>query len=148
MEKLYANIVDYLRGCQINNNPSDPLVVFTTTELMPVVKGCFRYLAFDQKEDVEQIQVYDIQYLLFVLKKEVMEIADLPHSHINKSVTDTQILNDFFEYHSGISCQVRLQITSKSSDSVLRFGGTFQSFLGSRTAKLFDKGFRVTFNIF
>jgi len=117
MDKLYSNIVEYLRGCEISNNPYDPLVVFTTTDLMPVVKGCFRYLAFDQKEEIEQIQVYDIQYLLFVLKKEVMEIADLPHTHINKSITDTQILNDFFEYHSGISCQVRYKTVLQSSNT-------------------------------
>ncbi|KAH8261139.1 hypothetical protein KR044_003897, partial [Drosophila immigrans] len=105
MGKLYVSIVQYLRGCQISDNPSDPLIVFTSTELMPVVRGCFRYLASDSDMQDTEILVYDIQYLFYVLKKEVMEIADVPDTGINKSMTDTFFINDFFEYHSGISCQ-------------------------------------------
>ncbi|XP_064544976.1 protein maelstrom [Drosophila montana] len=104
--RLYVSIVEYLRGCQDGaGHPNDPLVVFTSSELVPVVRGCFRYLESDCDEVQENIEVYDIQYLFYVLKKEVMDIADLPNEHINKSITDNLFVNDFFEYHSGISCQ-------------------------------------------
>ncbi|XP_060658014.1 protein maelstrom [Drosophila nasuta] len=105
MGKLYINIVQYLRGCQVSDNPNDPLIVFTSTELMPVVKGCFRYLASDSDIEDTEILVYDIQYLFYILKKEVMEIADLKSTGINKSVTDAVFINDHYEYNSGISCQ-------------------------------------------
>ncbi|XP_034477075.1 protein maelstrom-like [Drosophila innubila] len=105
MSRLYSNILEYLRSCH-SDNPHGPLVVFTSSELMPVVKGCFRYLSCDMdEEDKQNILVYDIQYLFYVLKKEVMEMAHLPSNTINKSITDTIFANDFFEYHSGISCQ-------------------------------------------
>ncbi|EDV97202.1 protein maelstrom [Drosophila grimshawi] len=102
MGSLYVNIVKYLRDCQGAGNP---LVVFTTAELMPVVSGCFRYLQSDSDEVGEQIHVYDILYLFYVLKKEVMDIADLPHANINKCITDNFFFNDFFEYYSNIACQ-------------------------------------------
>ncbi|KAL7734563.1 hypothetical protein ACLKA6_010875 [Drosophila palustris] len=106
MGRLYSNILEYLRSCQTNEKPNDPLVVFTSPDLMPVVKGCFRYLACDMEdEDEQKIHVYDIQYLFYVLKNEVMEVADLPKQDINKSVTDALFAKDFFEYHSGIACQ-------------------------------------------
>lgn len=103
--RLYANIVEYLRSCNSDANPNS-FVVFTSTELMDVVKGCFRYLESDSEEPLATIHIYDIQYLLYVLKKEVMDVADLPSEKINKSITDNLFINDFFEYHAGISCQV------------------------------------------
>ncbi|XP_034489466.1 protein maelstrom-like [Drosophila innubila] len=109
MSRLYSNILEYLRSCQ-SDNPHGPLVVFTSTELMPVVKGCFRYLAFACDMDMEevekqQIHVYDIQYLFYVLKIEVMGMSHLRSNAINKCITDTLFEYDYFEYHSGISCQ-------------------------------------------
>lgn len=112
MGRLYSNIVEYLSGLtQSGNNAEEkkPLVVFTCTDLLPVVKGCFKYLACDSDSANNQILVYDIQYLFYVLKKEVMDLADLPHDNINKCITDNLFLNDFFEYQAGISCQVSLQ---------------------------------------
>lgn len=111
MGRLYSNIVEYLRGLNPSDEDGDekkPLVVFTCTNLIPVVKGCFKYLACDSASTSDPIQVYDIQYLFYVLKKEVRDMADLPHDNISKCITDNIFLNDFFEYQAGISCQVSL----------------------------------------
>ncbi|XP_017841177.1 protein maelstrom [Drosophila busckii] len=103
MGRLYENILEYLRG---KNDPKKPVIVFTTTEMLPVVKGCLRYLESDCSDAEEgAIEVYDIRYLFFILKKEVADIADLPTDEITKTVTDNLFQKDFFEYHSGISCQ-------------------------------------------
>ncbi|KAH8246316.1 hypothetical protein KR032_000227 [Drosophila birchii] len=101
MAKLYSQIVEYLTKCHGNK----PLIVFTPTEMMAMVKSCFRFLTCESKGDVDNILVYDIQYLLFILKKEVLNIAGLPDDKINIYVTDAIFLRDFFEFTPGIACQ-------------------------------------------
>ncbi|XP_017019600.1 protein maelstrom [Drosophila kikkawai] len=105
MEKLYSQIVAYLTKCHGNK----PLIVFTPTENMAVVKSCMRFLACESDKDaldgLNKIIVYDIQYLFLVLKKEVLSIAGLPDDKINIYVTDTIFLRDFFEFTPEIACQ-------------------------------------------
>ncbi|KAH8258868.1 hypothetical protein KR038_011113 [Drosophila bunnanda] len=105
MAKLYTQIVEYLTKCHGNK----PLIVFTPTEMMPMVKSCIRFLACegeqDSQGDLDKILVYDIQYLLFILKREVLNIAGLQDDKINIYVTDSLFLKDFFEFTPEIACQ-------------------------------------------
>ncbi|XP_017863032.1 PREDICTED: protein maelstrom [Drosophila arizonae] len=103
--RLYANIVEYLRACNPDAKPNDPLVVFATPEFMPIVKGCFRYLESDSEEPLATIHIYDIQYLLYVLKLEVLDSVDIRNVTVNRTATDSLFINDYFCYHLGISCQ-------------------------------------------
>ncbi|XP_070071345.1 protein maelstrom-like [Drosophila takahashii] len=98
MTKLYGNILEYLTECQGDK----PLIVFTPKEHITMVKSCFLYMA---GEDDSKIQVFDIRYLLFILKKEVLHIADIPDENINKFVTDAFFDRDFFEFTPEIACQ-------------------------------------------
>lgn len=104
--RLYANIVEYLRKCNPDAKPNDPIVVFATPELMPVVKGCFRYLESDSEESLATIHIYDVQYLMYVLKLEVLDSVDIKNVTVNRIATDNLFINDFFCYHLGIACQV------------------------------------------
>ncbi|KAH8335074.1 hypothetical protein KR074_002877, partial [Drosophila pseudoananassae] len=109
MGKLYRNILGYLSQKEDPKDANKPLVVFTKTDLIPVVKSCFRYLACENQdssyESADQIQVLDIQYLFFILKKEVLDTAGLPDDKINLYVTDAYFSRDFFEFTPEIACQ-------------------------------------------
>ncbi|XP_017084236.1 protein maelstrom isoform X2 [Drosophila eugracilis] len=97
MAKLYRNIVDYLT----KNLEDKPLIVFTPSENIAMVQSCFRYLSCEDDgygDEGQSIQVLDIQYLLFILKKEVMDVSGLPNDNINKFVTDAFFKKDFFEF--------------------------------------------------
>ncbi|XP_016992075.1 protein maelstrom [Drosophila rhopaloa] len=131
MGKLYRNIVDYLTKCQ-----GDQLVVFTPAENISMVKSCFQYLACEDENDCrdggQKIQVFDIQYLLFILKKEVLDIAGLPDENINKYVTDAFFGRDFFEFTPEIGCQYheendRTKYCTQSM--VTRWAYTFSDFM-------------------
>lgn len=118
MGKLYSNILEYLSKIQEGKDSNKPLVVFTKTDMVPVVKSCFRYLACESHDgsyDIgDQIQVLDIQYLLFILKKEVLDIAGVSDDKINLYVTDAYFLKDFFEFTPEIACQVSYTIYIKT----------------------------------
>ncbi|XP_020816003.1 protein maelstrom [Drosophila serrata] len=103
MAKLYSQIVEYLTKCHGNK----PLIVFTPTEMMSSVKSCIRFLACESEKQsgLDEILVYDIQYLFFVLKKEVLNIAGLQDDKINIFATDSLFLRDFFEFTPEIACQ-------------------------------------------
>ncbi|XP_017093273.2 protein maelstrom 2 [Drosophila bipectinata] len=109
MGKLFRNILEYLSQSKEGKDANKPLVVFTKTDLIPVVKSCFRYLACESQdrlyESGDQIQVLDIQYLFFILKKEVLDTAGLPDDKINLYVTDAYFSRDFFEFTPEIACQ-------------------------------------------
>lgn len=131
MAKLYRNIVDYLSKCQ---GKGKTLVVFTPAENITMVKSCFRYLECDDdsRDGGEKIQVFDIQYLLFILKKEVMNVADLNDEKINKFATDAFFKKDFFEFTAGIACQYhedndRTKYCTQSM--VTRWAYTFTDFM-------------------
>ncbi|XP_017042256.1 protein maelstrom [Drosophila ficusphila] len=132
LAELYRNIVDYLTKYQDDKQ----LIVFTPSENIAMVKSCFRYLACEDEEGsrdgVQKIQVFDIQYLLFVLKKEVLDIAGLPDDNINKFVTDAFFKRDFFEFTPEISCQYheendRTKYCTQSM--VTRWAYTFSDFM-------------------
>ncbi|KAH8364048.1 hypothetical protein KR084_001917 [Drosophila pseudotakahashii] len=125
MDKLYRNIVEYLTKCQGDK----PLIVFTLKENIPMVKSCFRYLGCT---DGQIIQVFDILYLFFILKKEVQHIANLRDENINKFVTDAFFNKDFFEFTPQIACQFheendRTKYCTQSQ--VTRWAYTFSDFL-------------------
>ncbi|KAI8033192.1 protein maelstrom [Drosophila gunungcola] len=131
MAKLYRNIVGYLAKCQ-----GDQLIVFTPSENITMVKSCFQYLACEDEDDArdggQRIQVFDIQYLLFILKKEVLDIAGLPDESINKFVTDAFFTKDFFEFTPEIACQFheendRTKYCTQSM--VTRWAYTFSDFM-------------------
>ncbi|EDX11517.1 GD15049 [Drosophila simulans] len=105
MVKLYRNILDYLTKCQGEGKTP---IVFTPAENIGMVKSCFRYLECedDSRDGGGKIEVFDIQYLLFILKKEVMSVAGLNDEKINKFATDAFFKNDFFEFTAGIACQI------------------------------------------
>ncbi|EDV52785.1 protein maelstrom [Drosophila erecta] len=131
MAKLYRNIIDYLTKCQGGDKP---LIVFTPAENIAMVKSCFRYLECedDSKDGGRTIQVFDIEYLLFILKKEVMDVADLNDEKINKFVTDAFFKKDFFEFTAGIACQYhedndRTKYCTQSM--VTRWAYTFSDFM-------------------
>ncbi|KAH8380631.1 hypothetical protein KR009_011902 [Drosophila setifemur] len=106
MAKLYRDIGDYLSKCEEGNIGEDKtLVVFTKSDQIPVVKSCLRYLACDCPDKCPNIEVYDIQYLMFILKKEVLDIAGLPENKFNLFVADAFFLRDFFEFTPEIACQ-------------------------------------------
>lgn len=110
MAKLYSQILEYLTKCHGNK----PLIVFTPSEIIPIVKSCFKFLSCeseqDSRSDLEEVLVFDIQYLFFILKKEVLDIAGLPDDKVNIHVTDSIFLRDFFEFTPEIACQVRADI--------------------------------------
>ncbi|EDW95553.2 protein maelstrom [Drosophila yakuba] len=131
MAKLYRNIVCYLTKCQ---GADKPLIVFTPTENIAMVNSCFRYLECedDSGDGGRKIQVFDIQYLLFILKKAVMDVAGLNDEKINKFVTDAFFKKDFFEFTSGIACQYhedndRTKYCTQSM--VTRWAYTFSDFM-------------------
>ncbi|XP_016959605.1 protein maelstrom [Drosophila biarmipes] len=104
MAKLHRNIVDYLKKCQGDK----PLIVFTHVDDISMVKSCFRYLACEDEDDEvgrQKIEVFDILYLMFILKKEVMDVADLHDENVTQYVTDAFFNREFFEFTSQIACQ-------------------------------------------
>ncbi|KAH8270124.1 hypothetical protein KR018_004226 [Drosophila ironensis] len=108
MVKLYRDIVDFLIR-NSHNGGDGPLVVFTKREDIPMVRSCFRYLSCEDQDylqgDEVQIEVLDIQYLLFIMKKEVLRMTGLPDDHINMFITDVFFQRDFFEFVPKIACQ-------------------------------------------
>ncbi|XP_030385514.1 protein maelstrom [Scaptodrosophila lebanonensis] len=101
MGKLYENILEYLRTV---SRKEKPLVVFTTSELIPIVKSCFRFVESGYDGPEQTIEIYDIQYLFYILKKEVMDVAGIVNNTINNFITDAEFEKDFFQYSSGIAC--------------------------------------------
>ncbi|XP_016032988.2 protein maelstrom [Drosophila simulans] len=131
MVKLYRNILDYLTKCQGEGKTP---IVFTPAENIGMVKSCFRYLECedDSRDGGGKIEVFDIQYLLFILKKEVMSVAGLNDEKINKFATDAFFKNDFFEFTAGIACQYhedndRTKYCTQSM--VTRWAYTFTDFM-------------------
>ncbi|XP_017036511.1 protein maelstrom 1-like isoform X2 [Drosophila kikkawai] len=105
--KLYSQMSRYLaKQCGY-----EPPIVFTTKELIPIVESGFRFLACRGKEDfLLQIEVFDIQYLFFILKKE----------------------KDFFEFTNDIACKFheandRTKYCTQSM--VMRWAFTFSDYM-------------------
>ncbi|EDV41380.2 uncharacterized protein Dana_GF10993 [Drosophila ananassae] len=141
MGKLYRNILEYLSKIQEGKDATKPFVVFTKTDMVPVVKSCFRYLACENQdgsyENGDQIQVLDIQYLLFILKKEVLDIAGVSDEKINLYVTDAYFLKDFFEFTPEISCQYHEENDRSkycTQSLVMRWAYTFSDYMCSDLA--------------
>nr|B5DR03.1 RecName: Full=Protein maelstrom 1 [Drosophila pseudoobscura pseudoobscura] len=132
-EKNLGNLYsDTLKWLSASNDEEDeqydhPVIVYTTPELMPVVKSCFRYLACEGDTDkhAKKIIVYDICYLFLTLKKTVLDLVGVPSDHMNIHVTNSFFRRDFFEFSSGIACDYHEEVDRTkycTKSMVLRWG--------------------------
>ncbi|XP_033245181.1 protein maelstrom 2-like [Drosophila miranda] len=135
MGKLYIDIFNWL---SVRNEDEkldhDPVIVYTTPELMPVVKSCFRYLASEAEidKDERKIMVYDIYHLFYTLKKSVLDVAGVTNDQINFHVTNNFFVKDFFEFTEGIACDYHEKIDRSkycTNSMVKRWGFTFSDYM-------------------
>ncbi|XP_017139599.1 protein maelstrom 2-like [Drosophila miranda] len=113
MGKLYIDIFNWLsvRNDEDEKLDHDPVIVYTTPELMPVVKSRFRYLASEAEidEDERNIMVYDIYHLFNTLKKSVLDVSGVTNDRIIFHMTNNFFVKDFFEFTEGIACDLSLK---------------------------------------
>ncbi|XP_022214743.2 protein maelstrom-like [Drosophila obscura] len=135
MEKLYKKFIDDLsEGCQ----GDDPIIVYTATEQISMVKACYAYLACEADENESlnklnrQLLVYDIQYLFYALKKAALSITGRPSDDITLQVTSTSFQGDYFDYTAGIACDYHEEIDSTkycTRNMVIRWCYIFSDFI-------------------
>ncbi|XP_017155254.2 protein maelstrom 2-like [Drosophila miranda] len=113
MGKLYKKFIDgFPEVCE-----GDPIIMYTPTDQIPMVKACFAYLeceADDNEAITKSILIYDIQYLLYALKKAAFGITGKPNININLHGTSTYFQQDRFEYTAGIACEYHEEIDCTS----------------------------------
>ncbi|SPP76302.1 protein maelstrom 2 [Drosophila guanche] len=137
MRKLYMDILSWLsvgNDQKDEKKDQDPVIVYTTAELMPVVKSCFRYLAYDvpTDKDSRKIVVYDIYYLFYTLKKNVLDMAGVSNEKINFHVTKNFFAKDFFEFTADIACDYHENIDRSkycTKSMVMRWGFIFSDYI-------------------
>ncbi|XP_046865312.1 protein maelstrom-like [Drosophila willistoni] len=142
MSKVYRDIIKYLKNC-LNGKP---LIVFTPTQEVAIVKSCFDYMQTaceldytddsddedGKKDPLPPILVYDIQYLFFYLKKETMGMMGQPNEGIKHDVTNAIFLRDFFEFEERIACQFHEEIDRSrycTRSQVVRWVYTFCDYM-------------------
>ncbi|KAH8234773.1 hypothetical protein KR032_002937 [Drosophila birchii] len=128
INKLYEEIHDYLTKC-IGRKP---LIVFTKAEDMAIVKASLNDLHVKSCHRGPQIEVYSMEYLLFYLKKQILQITGLPDDDITEIFTNSYLSTDYFQYCAHIACKYhedidRSQYCTKSM--VQRWAYAFSNFL-------------------
>ncbi|BFF96809.1 protein maelstrom 2 [Drosophila madeirensis] len=137
MIKLYMDILSWLsvgNDQKDEQNDHDTVIIYTTAELMPVVKSCFRYLACDvpTDKDARKIVVYDIYHLFYTLKKNVLDMAGVSNENLNFHVTKNFFAKDFFEFTSDIACDYHENIDRSkycTKSMVMRWGFIFSDYI-------------------
>ncbi|XP_022219724.2 protein maelstrom 2 [Drosophila obscura] len=137
MGRLYIDILNWLSMSNDQEDQQydhDPIIVYTTPALMPVVKSCFRYLGCEAEtdKDARKIVVYDIFHLFHTLKKNVLDMAGVPNEHINFHVTTNFFTKDFFEFTADIACDYHEEIDRSkycTKSMVMRWGFIFSDYI-------------------
>ncbi|XP_037720823.1 protein maelstrom-like [Drosophila subpulchrella] len=137
MLRVFRDIIEYLKKCQWD----DRFVVFTPSKDIPMVTKCFKYLG--EGCEGELIKVLDLQYLFFLLKKVVMDVAGLPDGAINKHITDMFFKRDTFEFTPEIACQYHEEIDRTkycTQSMVTRWAYTFCDYMCGNLAIALQPG--------
>ena len=99
--RIYNDVLQFIRNKESNEIPP----VYTNLQSIPIVDSVLEFLRADVGAETAPLQVYSIQYLFYLMKEATCEMGDLdkPKSHY---ITDAYFERDFFEYQTGIACDV------------------------------------------
>lgn len=99
--QIYNDILNFIRDEKTNEYSP----MYTHRDCMHIVESVLDFLKADMGANNVDFRIYPIQYLFFIMKEATCQEAgdEKPKSFY---ITDAFFERDFFEYQSGIACQV------------------------------------------
>ncbi|XP_075149849.1 protein maelstrom-like [Haematobia irritans] len=101
--RIYNDILNFIRHPDSGDYPP----VYTHRDSVHVVESVLSFLKDDNTANNINLNVYSIQNLFFTLKMATCEAGQL-EKPTNFYITDAYFDRDFFEFQSGIGCQVNI----------------------------------------